>query len=324
MACSAPRNVYIDLGVNWCDTLTLFRLLPRHLRGHADRSWEVFGFEASPLIAAFAEQCMAALGAGRPLPAPPVPPTGSSAALSRYAARYGCSPNRTRLSFGDAHYAWLGCVYRAVQPQLARLREDPRLDRALLAARMRAAASCAGPTATPTAADRYRLLPAAVGASNGTMELFGGREQLLRGGLLARPNFSAKPWEHVGADAVQRVPVVDVGAWLASSFTRADFVVLKMDVEGAEQQIIPRLIELNASALVDVFLWECHPGRGSGHAKCHVLESALRASGVGAIFREPLAGPGTHAWARIFRRAEQRTGTRTRAIGIARRPPVPH
>lgn len=307
--CSSPRNVYIDMGVNWCDTLDLYKLLPSHLRGHAGRSWDVYGFEASPLIQAHAEECTLALNAGLPLPVPPVPPTGSSAALSRYISRYNCrNASSLERSRDKVHLAWLRCVYHALQPELARLHENPRLDGTLLADRLRGAASCPSTPITSRTAmaehDRYRLMPAAVGAANGTVELYGGREQLLRGGLLGHPNLAAQSWERVGREAKQRVPVVDVAAWMGSSFSRADFVVVKMDVEGAEHEIVPRLIALQAAALIDVFLWECHP-RG-GRTKCHVHESALRAAGVGAIFREPLAGPGTHAWQLIFKRAERR------------------
>jgi hypothetical protein len=51
-ACDRPRNVYIDLGVNWCNTARLYE----SIEPHASEPHEVFGFEASPLIQPFAEQ----------------------------------------------------------------------------------------------------------------------------------------------------------------------------------------------------------------------------------------------------------------------------
>ena len=45
-----PRHVYLDLGTNWGDTLDMYR------KGLADgahanaTNWEVYGFEAAPLL----------------------------------------------------------------------------------------------------------------------------------------------------------------------------------------------------------------------------------------------------------------------------------
>ena len=38
------------------------------------------------------------------------------------------------------------------------------------------------------------------------------------------------------------VPKIDVVDWLLSSFNVDDYVVLKMDVEGAEIEIVPKLL----------------------------------------------------------------------------------
>ena len=64
------------------------------------------------------------------------------------------------------------------------------------------------------------------------------------------------------------VPKVDVVAWIERSFGVADFVVLKMDVEGAEAEIVPKLLATNATRLVDVFLWECHAKWKGVKGKC--------------------------------------------------------
>ena len=95
------------------------------------------------------------------------------------------------------------------------------------------------------------------------------------------------------------VPVVDVARWLRASFTAADLVVLKMDVEGAEAQIIPALVDANATALIDVFLWECHTSklprkplyrRWPHHSRltpCALLSKVLKENGVGVVYLEP-------------------------------------
>ena len=102
--------MYIDAGVNWCNTIQLHDALPgpenrtlaqEHMRQqqisfHARTPWVVFGFEASPIIALYAQNCTDALDAGQPLPRPwPRPPidsvAGSSAELYRSGAAYNCT-----------------------------------------------------------------------------------------------------------------------------------------------------------------------------------------------------------------------------------------
>jgi hypothetical protein len=77
---------------------------------------------------------------------------------------------------------------------------------------------------------------------------------------------------------VFRVPQVDFFDWLSRSVTAEDYVVLKMDVEGAEHMLLPIMIERNLTRLVDVLLWECHAGavlHGQG-SSCWRLRDRLR------------------------------------------------
>ena len=57
--------------------------------------------------------------------------------------------------------------------------------------------------------------------------------------------------------------VVDVVGWIASHFAPDDYVVLKMDVEGAEHKIVHALAERGVLPLIDVFAIECHNKRRS-------------------------------------------------------------
>ena len=76
---------------------------------------------------------------------------------------------------------------------------------------------------------------------------------------------------------------VDFVTWLEKSFTPSDYVVLKMDIEGAERTIVERMLTTNVMRLVDVFLWECH----LGDAWCEQAERCMHAAGIGAVYREP-------------------------------------
>merc|ERR1712080_730546 len=55
-----------------------------------------------------------------------------------------------------------------------------------------------------------------------------------------------------------RVPLVDVVTWLALHFHEDDYLVVKLDVEGAEFPIINALLDRGLSGLVDVLVLECH------------------------------------------------------------------
>lgn len=78
---------------------------------------------------------------------------------------------------------------------------------------------------------KFTLIPAAVGAADGWLELFDAPKQLIRGGgLPMRKRLVDASTQH----AHHRVRAIDFPSWLAASFTPADHVVLKMDIEGAE------------------------------------------------------------------------------------------
>uniref|UniRef100_A0A0R0F845 Methyltransferase type 11 domain-containing protein n=1 Tax=Glycine max TaxID=3847 RepID=A0A0R0F845_SOYBN len=67
----------------------------------------------------------------------------------------------------------------------------------------------------------------------------------------------------------------DFAEWLKGAVTKRDFVVVKMDVEGTEFHLIPRLIQTGAICLIDELFLECHYNRwqrccpGQRNAKYH-------------------------------------------------------
>lgn len=284
----APRNVYVDAGVNWCNTLTLHRALPKDwIDVCANRgAWLVYGFEASSLLHPYVERCTQWLSAGRGLPKPPVPPAGSTKELRHYASRYnlGHCFNKTflgmagRSSFAKAYqfnrkFGQLNgrCLEEALRSRLQKL-EVPaaKADAGLLQMRLASGSHCGPP---PT--DTYTLLPAAVSKRNGSLRVSGNLASLVRGGL--RTGLGGGPRSTVAA--------VDLAGWLRAHFSEADFLVLKMDVEGAEHDVIHRLVELNATRIVDVFLWECHPR--TGRPACREHGRNLKKAGVRFLAQEP-------------------------------------
>ncbi|CAM8920191.1 unnamed protein product [Rhodiola kirilowii] len=104
-----------------------------------------------------------------------------------------------------------------------------------------------------------------------------------------------KPIEskHGLASHVNEIQGFDFANWLKSTVTEKDFVVMKMDVEGTEFDLIPRLVETGAICLIDEVFLECHynrwqkccPGERSpkyekSYDQCLELFTSLRQSGV--------------------------------------------
>lgn len=64
-----------------------------------------------------------------------------------------------------------------------------------------------------------------------------------------------------GKGGVFEVQGLDVAEWVRSVAGEDDFVVVKMDVEGAEWELLSRLVETGAICLVDELFLECHYSR---------------------------------------------------------------
>ena len=64
--------------------------------------------------------------------------------------------------------------------------------------------------------------------------------------------------------------VVDFPSWLSEHFTVKDYVVLKLDVEGAEHEILAKMLKLGQTKLIDQLGIECH-----GTHSCSKLLTSL-------------------------------------------------
>ncbi|GJJ73022.1 hypothetical protein EMPS_05380 [Entomortierella parvispora] len=52
---------------------------------------------------------------------------------------------------------------------------------------------------------------------------------------------------------------INLAGWLLRNFLPRDYVVIKMDIEGAEYEVVPHLAEMGAGIVVDQLLVEWHP-----------------------------------------------------------------
>lgn len=92
---------------------------------------------------------------------------------------------------------------------------------------------------------------------------------------------------------LDKIHGIDFVGWLKKTVSERDFVVVKMDVEGTEFHLVPKLIETGAIYLIDEIFLECHynrwqrccPGQRNvkyqkTYAQCMDLFTSLRESGV--------------------------------------------
>ncbi|KAK3227419.1 hypothetical protein Dsin_007281 [Dipteronia sinensis] len=102
-----------------------------------------------------------------------------------------------------------------------------------------------------------------------------------------------QPANSLTGGEVNRIQGFDFAEWLKNTVKQKDFVVMKMDVEGTEFDLIPRLFETGAICLIDEIFLECHynrwqrccPGQRSSkyektYGQCLDLFNSLRESGV--------------------------------------------
>ncbi|XP_068634441.1 uncharacterized protein [Aristolochia californica] len=95
------------------------------------------------------------------------------------------------------------------------------------------------------------------------------------------------------AAEVNKIQGLDFASWLRNTVSEKDFVVMKMDIEGTEFDLIPRLVQSGAICLIDELFLECHynrwqkccPGERSPkydktYDQCLELFSSLRRTGV--------------------------------------------
>ncbi|GMH30124.1 hypothetical protein Nepgr_031967 [Nepenthes gracilis] len=118
------------------------------------------------------------------------------------------------------------------------------------------------------------------------------------------------PWEKGGRDngmgrikpvqssnsipsRMDKIKGFDFANWLKNTVSESDFVVMKMDVEGTEFDLIPRLFETGAIFLIDEMFLECHynrwqrccPGQRTEkyektYGQCLELFTSLREKGI--------------------------------------------
>ncbi|KAJ1297552.1 hypothetical protein BS78_01G385200 [Paspalum vaginatum] len=142
------------------------------------------------------------------------------------------------------------------------------------------------------------LLPYAAWVRNETLTFEINQDPGKKGGNNARKRNGRgmgriMPAPGTSSGELRRVPAFDLAEWLKRTVSEQDYVVMKMDVEGTEFDLIPRMLYTRAICLVDELFLECHynrwqrccPGERSPkyqntYGECLELFTSLRNSGV--------------------------------------------
>lgn len=91
---------------------------------------------------------------------------------------------------------------------------------------------------------------------------------------------SSKQTGHLAKVPIQ-VPAIDFGAWLRRSFRPEDFLLVKLDIEGAEYEVLEQMLRDGSVELVDEFLIEFHNRKvGISAERDETIVAALRQRGI--------------------------------------------
>mmetsp|Transcript_24063 Transcript_24063/g.74991 ORF Transcript_24063/g.74991 Transcript_24063/m.74991 type:complete len:361 (+) Transcript_24063:136-1218(+) len=290
-AATSPRRVFIDLGANWANTIRLWKEIgccPNPPPGA--RPWEVFFFEASPIMADFNYRMAQWLnGNSSHRPVQPILSAGSTKDTIRaYAGRFGCN-NKQALPGESILRATFRCILSKADESIDKAIRDARTHAHVfnttnfVAQALRQAVHPPDPSRMRP---RYVFVPSAAGSAPGWIHMTWGRGSYLRGGGRATPTHSS-PTKPPQPDEDFVVRVIDVVDWMIRSFASEDWIVLKMDIEGAEHELLESLLRRKSAHLIDILAWECHSTPTTPAAiACPQLRSRLLSAGVNKIITE--------------------------------------
>lgn len=226
----------MDLGANWANTLRLHHKLKGHVRqkilhpsdprafNNCSYEWEVYAFEASPVMHPFIESFVKHLNGDGPRPPIVVPPVGGSIQMLAYAKHFGCPSRHNRTDYPRMYR----CMNHIFREPYSTLSVDPSLnDSTLLQRRLDEAAVPNRGTAT-----RYTFVPAAVGGVAGELYVE------WPAGVLLYVDAPGNPKERIprpaGVPVHMSVGVINWAQWLKQHFQHDDIVLVKVRV--AHQQ----------------------------------------------------------------------------------------
>jgi FkbM family methyltransferase len=111
---------------------------------------------------------------------------------------------------------------------------------------------------------RLKIHEKAVWIEDGTVDFFLSRENargetvtdgstVVPGKIATNPKSGQVDYQHP-----MKVPCIDFSRWIRRTFRRWDYIIVKMDIEGAEYQVLRKMIKDGTLRYIDLLLAEFH------------------------------------------------------------------
>jgi len=95
-----------------------------------------------------------------------------------------------------------------------------------------------------------------------------GRKEGRANGVFSNPRAVKR-----GQQTVFKTPCIDFGKWIKDNFSKDDYIVLKMDIEGAEHDILPHMIVDGSIYYLNLAYVEFHDKKREGYS---ILKQTLK------------------------------------------------
>jgi len=100
--------------------------------------------------------------------------------------------------------------------------------------------------------------PEAVWIEDGEIDLALGTYKGLSSSVIAGKK------RHINYNNKIKVKCIDFGKWIKETFNKDDYIVLKMNMEGAEYEVLPKMFEDGSIEYIDLLFGELHKEKFTG------------------------------------------------------------
>lgn len=261
-----PRNIYIDLGAFRGETLRMFMKNEVPTRCHPGVDWEVFAFEACPILAHCTQlrvDSLNNLSIDPPISYSDIP--GLQELVKSIHKNQTPFTNELRLLFED-YETLLFSRISSRGPYEAQFSWSPQEREAQLKT---------AEARLPFTGTQYTAYAMAVGDKDTTLEMHWHCSNNINGGGNLLGIYYGAP-SHIFT-----VPVLRLSRWLKQSFSNNDYIYIKMDIEGMEFLLIEDLIATGCLEMIKEMDVEWH-GRFNvpGREKEQELRKIITESGI--------------------------------------------
>jgi FkbM family methyltransferase len=97
--------------------------------------------------------------------------------------------------------------------------------------------------------------------NNGSINLFMSGHDLASTVVAGKREYTEYGWPQIDYNAPNQVPALDLSSFLINNFTSGDHIVIKMDIEGAEYEVLEKMLKDGSVDLISELRCEWHIDR---------------------------------------------------------------